>query len=104
MLRKFSERQVERNREHDEKRKAATGPPIVFEIPAFEQIALNEWNAEHRKTCSLLWHKDGTKVEFPGGAMGGGLTYQFTPTGIGVAMSVKCHCGDECNITDFDSW
>lgn len=39
------------------------------------------------------------------GTIGGGLTYSFTPTGLGVIVTVKeAITGEELNLTDFDSW
>lgn len=39
------------------------------------------------------------------GTIGGGLTYSFTPTGLGVIMTVKeAITGEELDLTDFDSW
>lgn len=39
------------------------------------------------------------------GAAGGGLTYSFTPTGLGVCLSVKeALTGEEINLTDYKSW
>jgi hypothetical protein len=31
-------------------------------------------------------------------------TYEFTPTGIGVAIHVSCACGQRRDITDYDHW
>jgi len=93
-----------RNAEHQAERDAVKGDNMTFVIEPYEQKQINEWLAEHNKTCSLRWHEDGTPVEFPGGAIGGGLTYEFTPNGIGMATSVSCHCGAECNVTDYDLW
>lgn len=39
------------------------------------------------------------------GAIGGHVSYTFTPTSIGDAVSIKCSiCNTEENITDYDSW
>jgi len=39
------------------------------------------------------------------GAIGGHITYSFTPTSIGTAVTVECNiCGKKENITDYDSW
>lgn len=39
------------------------------------------------------------------GAIGGGLTYSFTPTSLGTVVVVKeMITGEEINLTDFDSW
>ncbi len=39
-----------------------------------------------------------------GGAIGGVTSFTFTPTGLGVIVKVRCGCGEEVDITDFDSW
>ena len=104
MLRKFSERQAERHKNHQAERDAATGEDMIFVIEPYEQVAMREWMVEHKKTCPLNFEKDGSPKEFPGGAIGGAITYKFTPTGIGMATSVSCHCGGSVNITDYDQW
>ncbi len=38
-----------------------------------------------------------------GGAIGGSLTYCFTPTTLGVVAEVKCACGKKIDLTDY-SW
>lgn len=38
------------------------------------------------------------------GAIGGQLTWCFTQTGLGEILVIKCMCGAEKNLTDFDSW
>ena len=39
------------------------------------------------------------------GAIGGHISYTFTPTSIACAVKVKCSiCGKEENITDYSSW
>jgi len=39
------------------------------------------------------------------GAIGGGYTYQFTPTSLGVIVKVEnCVTKASINLTDFDSW
>jgi hypothetical protein len=37
------------------------------------------------------------------GAIGGDLTYSFTPTSIGTVLVVES-CGHELNLTDYESW
>ena len=73
-----------------------------FFISGFEQQSLDEWTRQHNKVCP--YYDDGTKPESPAGAIGGRLSYQFTPTGLGTAITVKCACGEEENLTDYDSW
>ncbi len=39
------------------------------------------------------------------GAIGGGYTYSFIPTGLGVIFKVKNNLtGAEIDLTDYDSW
>lgn len=38
-------------------------------------------------------------------AIGGNISYKFTPTSVGTAVVIKCFCcGEEKNITDYDCW
>lgn len=43
---------------------------------------------------------------FPGhkkvGAIGGELTYMFTPTGLGVIEKVRCTCESEIDASDYN--
>lgn len=32
------------------------------------------------------------------------ISVTFTQTGIGTAVEVRCHCGREKNITDYETW
>jgi len=104
MIRKFFERQAERNKAHQAERNAVKGEDMTFVIPAYEQKTAFEWSQEHKKTCSMRVDKDGNPVEFPGGAAGGMTSYKFTPTGIGMAIEVFCACGASENITDYEQW
>lgn len=55
----------------------------------------------HQATRWIKRHKCTIKEE---GAIGGKITYCFTPTGIGMAESIKCACGQEKNLADYESW
>lgn len=46
------------------------------------------------------------KAGFPyGGAVGGDLTYEFTPTSLGVTAIVRnVHTGNTIDLTDYESW
>jgi hypothetical protein len=103
-IKEFSRRLVERGLKHQEERNKVKGEDLVFKIPAYEQKTMREWSAKHKKTCRMRVREDGSTVEFPGGAAGGLTTFSFTPTGIGMAICVKCACGEEANITDYDNW
>ena len=38
------------------------------------------------------------------GAIGGGEFYTFMPTSLGTALTYKCKCGKELDVTDYDMW
>lgn len=69
-----------------------------FPISEKEEKAIEEWRLKHeaeahgRKTLEqrLAAH----------GAIGGGYTYVFTPTSIGVVGEVKCSCGETFTFQD----
>lgn len=69
----------------------------MFELYDDEKEKLREWLKEHDKKCVLA-------VPMNQGAIGGRLTYCFTPTGLGAIVKVKCGCGSEVTLTNFDDW
>lgn len=73
-----------------------------FTISPGERKQIAEWLAEHNKTCK--YHDDGTQASNPCGAIGGRLTYSFTPTGLGLITEVACACGDKIDVTEFEDW
>lgn len=58
----------------------------TFIITEKENEAIEQWRKEHIATV----HNGNNYF----GAIGGELTYQFTPTSIGVVGTVKCVCGE----------
>ena len=68
-------------------------PESYFVILKHEQKKLDEWMKEHE--CDLVNYS---------GAIGGRLTYSFTPTSVGCITRVTCGCGDEITLTDFNDW
>jgi len=52
------------------------------------------WLEEHKKVCSVK----------NAGAIGGRITFQFTPTSLGLITIVTCICGEELNLTDYEGW
>ena len=66
---------------------------MIFELSEKETELASKFEEEHR-------HPDVGK-----GAIGGHINYIFTPTSIGVGISMHCNiCGVEENITDYDNW
>lgn len=54
----------------------------------------NTWLKEHNKTCPIAYE----------GAIGGKITFQFTPTSLGTVTVVICGCGKKLNLTDYEGW
>lgn len=38
------------------------------------------------------------------GAIGGGITWSFTPTSLGTVEVLSCACGEKLDLTDFANW
>ncbi len=64
-----------------------------FELDSDQKKKYQKWLKRHDKTCV---QKDTT-------AMGGRLTYRFTPTGLGTITQVHCICGRKVDLTP-DNW
>ncbi len=61
------------------------------------QKRLNKWLLNHNKKCP---YSNLSKT----GPVRGGLTFTFTPTTLGTVTVVRCLCGKETDLTDYDSW
>lgn len=68
----------------------------MFTLTSEELTKLREWEGSH--TCILRDASGETYV----GAIGGSLTYTFTPTGIGTITKVSCECGSILDLTDYN--
>ncbi len=87
----------------------------MFDLDEKQKQRLDAWNAEQDKIVLEYQRRTWTPVEFEEmtldgqfpyyGAIGGHLTYKFTPTGIGTIVAVY-HSGTqaEINLTDYESW
>ena len=64
-------------------------PRVAFGLSADQQRQHDEW----KHHCSTY-----------AGAIGGRLSYVFTPTGLGTCVTVKCICGEELDLTDSENW
>lgn len=62
---------------------------MKFEIQQEKEASINNWIKTHR--C---------KYKNKPTAIGGRISYIFTPTGIGVFAIAKCICGKEFTIED----
>ena len=66
-----------------------------FEINFSQMRKLVAWLKEHDETCPFA---DPKKQ----GAIGGRLTYAFTPNSLGIVEKVICGCGKEVDLTTYD--
>ncbi len=89
------------NREYDE--------TIIesFGINVTQVKLINEWyiklKAKIREQQKAVDPLHGDDPYY--GAIGGGLTYQFTPTGLGTVLKVtEALTGETLDVTDYDSW
>lgn len=62
---------------------------IKFDLTSFERVRATKWIKEHE--CHL---KDNPT------AIGGRISYIFTPTGLGTVVQVACVCGESKTISD----
>ncbi len=54
----------------------------------------SEWLQKHYEECPVKYC----------GAIGGPITWKFTPTSIGVVTVIVCACGAKVDISDYDDW
>jgi hypothetical protein len=67
---------------------------MTFSLSKKEQAKADRWMKQHRKIHG--YGKDG--------ASGGRWSFEFTPTGLGTVVIVKCACGKQKDLTDFSNW
>jgi hypothetical protein len=72
-----------------------------FRIPENALPDFDVWRADHEPECTLPVDPLGDKYA---GAIGGRWTYSFTPTGLGTVIKIRCGCGAECDLTNYDDW
>jgi hypothetical protein len=74
----------------------------MFTIDDKQTEQIEEWRKTH--DCELRTDTHGIDNEIYVGAIGGAITYCFTPTGLGMCLVAKCACGKSINVTNFDNW
>lgn len=70
---------------------------MAFWLDDAEKTKLTAWLSTHR--CQSYGREDSYA-----GAIGGALTYSFTPTSLGVVAKIRCACGAEVDATDYTLW
>ena len=70
-----------------------------FEMNEREAEAAKKWISEHVCTPPLwkFWDRRGV-YECPH------FTYSFSRGAIGGSVTISCHCGAKCDVTDYGSW
>ncbi len=67
---------------------------MIFELDQIQEARARAFAKEHE--CPL---KEGGV-----GAIGGRISFRFTPTGLGVIENVECACGKTLCLTEIDTW
>jgi hypothetical protein len=73
--------------------------PVSFALTAEQVAKASEFMRNHE--CTLRVDEAGMRQV---GAIGGAAEYCFTPTALGVCETVKCACGADMNLTNYDEW
>lgn len=69
---------------------------ISFNVTRKQLEQSNVWTNQHNKEKHL---PDGRTTRFSG-AIGGGFSWEFTSTTIGMIVMLKCSCGEEIDLSD----
>lgn len=73
----------------------------MFEKPADKREKLRSWAEDQDRKVAERQGK--SKAYY--GACGGALTYEFTPTTLGLCIVVRNGVtGESINLTDYDNW
>jgi len=75
---------------------------MIFSTTKEQDKEILLWKKNH--DCPMRTDDHGIKDEIYVGAIGGAITYEFTPTGLGECFIVKCLCGQKFDLTDVSEW
>jgi len=78
----------------------------MFDLNEKEKNKLIEWIKIHDEECPFS-HINSYKNVYKLVAIGGRISYIFTPTGVGTTIEAKCSCNKgnySIDLTDYDSW
>ncbi len=73
------------------------GSEYLFRISKEEAGKFRVWLEQHNESCHYANPKNR-------GAIGGRFCFKFAPTTLGTATKVKCACGQEIDLTDYEDW
>ena len=71
---------------------------LIFIIDMKEKDNYNRFVSEHVKTCKFM--QDSSNA----GTIGMNLAFEFRPNSIGQTTRIVCICGEECDLTDYESF
>lgn len=74
----------------------------MFNLTTEQKNEIEAWRKSHK--CKLRTSEHGIEDEIYVGAIGGAITYCFTPTGLGDCVEAVCACGEKINVTDYEGW
>jgi hypothetical protein len=81
-----------------------------MEVPSSDHVGLSFTLSREQTEKFVAWRDDETihrrcaQTE-SGTAIGGALTFKFTPTTIGTVVTVSCCvCNTEIDLSEYDSW
>lgn len=72
----------------------------VFGLYKEQRDSIRKWMKEHDEDRHVL---AGRKFRYAG-AIGGAYTYEFTSTTLGTVTTVRCSCGEQLDVTDYNDW
>lgn len=67
---------------------------MEFRLSDQDKTNYRKWLKDHNETCPIQYE----------GAIGGKISFHFTPTGLGPVIKITCDCGEELDLTDVESW
>jgi len=73
-----------------------TMPPSTFTLNDKEMDNIRKWLEEHTKNCPCFEPKTA-------GWFGSPIHYVFTPSSIGTGVRIKCNCGAEADVGDYEN-
>lgn len=69
----------------------------MFTLTGKQHRDIMKWQKEHETKCAYKGNV---------GAIGGAISYSFTPTSLGMIIKVKCSCSlrDGIDVSDYENW
>ncbi len=75
---------------------------MTFSLTPDQVTKVRAWECNHVGVTRFVGAR--CTYHINGGAIGGAVTFEFTPTSIGTVEEVVCSCGAKLNLTDYDAF